>query len=156
MENGILHKTKRFTIWIDGSDLTFEYNSNGEQFTLYCELKINTITDLIDNVVVYDYDGCFDFNREHVVFSAKIETATLRRLTTLLIETKYDNGNLYLDFDERLEIRRISSILASELWLYYKSRKSSTPGVVEKWRESCLTPDEFSEIRNAWEDCESI
>lgn len=89
-------------------------------------------------------------------FSAKIETATLRRLTTLLIETKYDNGNLYLDFDERLEIRRISSILASELWLYYKSRKSSTPGVVEKWRESCLTPDEFSEIRNAWEDCESI
>lgn len=62
----VLHKTKRFTIWIDGSDLTFEYNSNGESFTLYCELSFNTITDLIDNIIVIDYDGCFDFNRDHV------------------------------------------------------------------------------------------
>ena len=66
MKNGILHKTKRFTIWINGSDLTFEYNSNGESFTLYCELAINPVTDRIDNVVICDYDGVFDFNREHV------------------------------------------------------------------------------------------
>ena len=72
MNNGILHKTKRFTIWVDGSDLTFEYNSNGESFTLYCDIAINHITDRIDNVVVLDYDGCFDFNRDHVTKALEI------------------------------------------------------------------------------------
>lgn len=67
LRDGILYETKRFTIWISGSDLTFEYKSNGESFTLYCDITINTITDRIDNVVVLDYDGCFDFNREHVI-----------------------------------------------------------------------------------------
>lgn len=67
MKDGILHETKRFTIWISGSDLTFEYKSNGESFTLYCDISINIITDRIDNIVVLDYDGCLDFNREQVV-----------------------------------------------------------------------------------------
>ena len=72
LTNGILYETRRFTIWIDGSDLTFEYNSNGESFTLYCDIAINTITDRIDNVVVLDYDGCFDFNRKHVIQALKL------------------------------------------------------------------------------------
>ena len=64
----ILHKTHIFTIWLDGSDLTFEYNKNGEQFTLYCDLAFDYILkDVITYVVVNDYDGCFDFDRDAVI-----------------------------------------------------------------------------------------
>lgn len=66
MKNGIFHETKKYTIWIDGADLTFEKKSNGEQFTLYCELKLCPYTEIVQNVVVYDYDGCFDFDRNEV------------------------------------------------------------------------------------------
>ena len=66
MTNGILHKTKKYTIWIDGSDLTFEKNSNGESFTLYCECTFCPYTEVLQKILVLDYDGCFDFNRDHV------------------------------------------------------------------------------------------
>ena len=87
-------------------------------------------------------------------FSTNLEVATQRRLDRLLTETAYDKDNPFLTFDEKLEVRRISSILAAALWTHYRSRSLSVPGVVEKWRETCLSPDEFSEIRNAWGDCE--
>ncbi len=28
--------------------------------------------------------------------------------------------------------------------------------VIEKWRKECLSPDEFSEMRNAWTDCVDV
>lgn len=86
-------------------------------------------------------------------FTASLEEAAQRRLGRLLTETAYDNDNPDLNFDEKLEVRRISSILAATLWTYYSSRSLSVPEVVEKWRETCLSPDEFAEIRNAWGDC---
>jgi hypothetical protein len=89
-------------------------------------------------------------------FSTSLEIATQRRLDKLLTETAYGNGNPDLTFDEKLEVRRIAAILAATLWTYYKSCSSSVPCVVEKWREACLSPDEFSEIRNAWGDCERV
>lgn len=87
-------------------------------------------------------------------FSASLEVAIQRRLDGLLTETAYDKDNPFLTFDEKLEVRRISSILAAALWKYYSSRSLSVPEVVERWRETRLSPDEFSEIRNAWGGCE--
>lgn len=71
MKESILFQNKKLTIWVDGADLTFENNSNGESYTLYCELDICTVTDRITDVKVYDYDGCFDFNRDEVVSALK-------------------------------------------------------------------------------------
>lgn len=85
-------------------------------------------------------------------FSNSLESTTQRRLDRLLTETAYDNDNTDLDFDENLEVRRISSILAAALWSHYRSRGLSVPGVVKKWREICQSPYEFSEIRNTWRD----
>jgi hypothetical protein len=87
-------------------------------------------------------------------FSTTLEAATQRRLNRLLTETAYDNDNLDLNFDKKLEARRISSMLAAALWTYYTSRSLSVPEIVKKWREICLSSDEFSEIRNAWGNCE--
>lgn len=89
-------------------------------------------------------------------FSTSLEVATQRRLDRLLTETAYDKDNPFLTFDEKLEVRSISSILAAALWTYCTSRSLSVPGVVEKWREACLSSDEFSEIKNAWGDCERV
>lgn len=87
-------------------------------------------------------------------FSTCLEVATLRRLDRLLIDTAYDSDNPDLSFDEKLEVRRISSITAAALWKYYRSCSSAIPEIVEKWRETCFSLDEFSEIRNEWVDCE--
>jgi hypothetical protein len=88
--------------------------------------------------------------------STNLEAAVLGRLGRLLTETAYDNDNPDLDFDEKLEVRRISSILAAALWVHYRSSNLPIPEVVEEWRETCLRPDEFSEIRNAWGNCENV
>lgn len=89
-------------------------------------------------------------------FSQNLEEAAQSRLNRLLRDTAYDNDNPDLDFDEKLEIRRISSILAAELWSYYNSRSLPVPEVIKEWREMCLSPDEFAEVRNAWEGCERV
>ena len=89
-------------------------------------------------------------------FSYCLEVATQRRLYRLLTDTAYDSDNPDLNFDEKLEVGRISSILAAALWTYYSSRNLSVPETVEKWRETCLSPDEFSEIRNVWRDCDRV
>lgn len=87
-------------------------------------------------------------------FSHRLEAAVQRRLDRLLTDTAYDSDNLYLNFDEKLEVRRISSTMAAALWTYYNSRSLPVPEVVEKWREAGVSPDEFSEIRNPWRDCD--
>jgi hypothetical protein len=80
-------------------------------------------------------------------FSASLEVVTQKRLGRLLDETAYDKANPDLNFEEKLEVRRISAILAAALWNYYRSRQTSPPSVVEKWREACLSPNEFAEIK---------
>lgn len=87
-------------------------------------------------------------------FSHRLEAAVQRRLDILLTDTAYDSDNLYLNFDEKLEVRRVSSIMAATLWEYYKLWGLPVPEVVDKWRETCISPDEFSEIRNPWRDCD--
>jgi len=87
-------------------------------------------------------------------FTSGLEAATQKRLDRLLTETDYGNDNPSLTFDEKLEVRRVAAILAAALWTQYRSCGSAVPCVVENWRKTCLSPDEFSEIRNAWEDCD--
>ena len=90
------------------------------------------------------------------IFSRGLEEATLSRLDRLLTDTAYDRDNPDLNFNEKLEVRRLSSILAAALWTYYNSRGSFVPEVVEKWRSACLSSDDFSEIRNPWQDTEGF
>lgn len=66
MNDSILFQNAVFCVWLSGSDLTFERVKNGESFTLFCELRFCTVTELLTNVIVYDYDGCFDFDRNEV------------------------------------------------------------------------------------------
>ena len=91
-------------------------------------------------------------------FSHSLEVVAQRRLDRLLTDTAYDSDNPDLNSDEKLEVRRIASIMAAALWKYYRSRSLCVPEVVEKWRETCLSLDEFAEIRNAWVDfeCERV
>lgn len=89
-------------------------------------------------------------------FSHNLEVATQRRLDRLLTDTAYDNDNIGLTIDEKLELRRFSSTLAAALWKYYNSVSLPIPDVIEKWRETCLSPDEFSEIRNPWKDFDRV
>lgn len=83
-------------------------------------------------------------------FDHSLEVATQRRLDRLLTETAYDGESQVLNFDERLEIRRVSSILSAALLKYYVSKGVSVPEVIVKWKELALAPDEFAEIRTPW------
>lgn len=87
-------------------------------------------------------------------FSTTLEVATQGRLDRLLNETAYEKSSPYLNFEEKLEVRRIAAILAATLWAYYNSCGSTVPRAVEKWRGDRLSADEFAEIRNAWGDCD--
>ncbi|UIA98817.1 SIR2 family protein [Desulfovibrio desulfuricans] len=87
-------------------------------------------------------------------FTANIEDAVRKRLDRLFTETSYSASNSNLSFDEKLAMRRLLSILTSEFYAYRKSQALSIPDFVEKWREACLSPNEFAEIRNAWLDHE--
>jgi hypothetical protein len=85
-------------------------------------------------------------------FSENIKESGLRRLNQLLVDTAYVGGHQELSFDEKLEIRKYSSILAAELYIYFEARKEAIPEVLVKWKESCTAPDEFAEIRIPWLD----
>jgi hypothetical protein len=81
-----------------------------------------------------------------------LEAATNGRLNRLLADTAYDSDNPDLNFDEKLEVKRTSSILAATLWKHYDSQGLPIPEVIEKWHEVCLDTNEFAEIKNAWKD----
>lgn len=89
--------------------------------------------------------------REHSdQFSDNLELSTLKRLKQLLIDTAYDDGHEELNFDEKLEIRKYSSMLAAELYVYFDARDEVIPEVLMRWKESCTAPDEFAEIQIPW------
>lgn len=81
--------------------------------------------------------------------------ATLNRLERLLSDSGYDNCRIEMDFDEKLEIRSISSQLAASLFDYYYISNQPIPNVIDKWRKACMLPEEFSEIRNPWRNCKA-
>lgn len=79
-----------------------------------------------------------------------LEMTIHRRLNRLLVETVYDTDSSDMSFDEKLEVRRVASILSAALWRYYNLRSLPVPEIIEEWREKCLSSDEFAEIRNPW------
>ncbi|MCR5220100.1 MAG: SIR2 family protein [bacterium] len=88
-------------------------------------------------------------------FSHNLERTVQNRLNRLLDDTAYDDSS-DLSFDEKVEIRCISSFLAANLWIYYSSRSLLVPEIIVRWRDTCLSSDEFSEIRNTWKNCENV
>ncbi len=91
-------------------------------------------------------------NKNPTVFSGDLETATLKRLERLLKETDYETETPNVNFEEKLDTRLASVSLAATLWKYYQDKEESTPEVLETWQTVAQDPDEFYEIRNAWED----
>lgn len=81
-----------------------------------------------------------------------LEGSVFQRLDKLLIETSYDIDNECLNFEKKLEVRRISSVLTARLWSYYKSKELTVPKIIGEWRNACLSPNEFAEIRIPWEE----
>ena len=79
-------------------------------------------------------------------FSQSIE------ITVMLALGKIVNGYEDLSFDENLELKESAANLASNLNNYYKAQSVVVPKVVTQWQEICLSDNEFSEIRNQWED----
>lgn len=89
-------------------------------------------------------------------YSFCLEEATIKRLEILLEETNYENKKNLITFEEKLEVRRISSILASTLWKHYISKSEQIPEVIVDWSRTCMSTNEFSEISNTWEGCQAI
>ena len=40
--------------------------------------------------------------------------------------------------------------LAFSLFKYYQRSALDEPEVIQRWRELCSDPDEFSEVKNSW------
>jgi hypothetical protein len=89
-------------------------------------------------------------------FSTDLENAVLKRLDRLLIDTAYDKTERDISFEENLEVRETAAAIAATLWGYYASRDTTVPRIIEEWKESSLSKDEFAEIRNAWKNNENL
>jgi len=85
-----------------------------------------------------------------------LEEGAQHQLSRLLSETSYDKNDSVLTFDEKVEIRCFAVALAATLQARYGACGLTVPGVVEEWRKSCFSPQEFSEVKNAWMNYEVI
>lgn len=59
------------------------------------------------------------------------------------------------DEDGVITIRAAAASLAFALFKYYQESGSSEPEVIQRWRELCSDPNEFSEVKNSWTDVDS-
>ena len=74
-------------------------------------------------------------------------------LGCLIEETSLQNQQSAMDIAKRLDIRAIAASLACTLYKYYLKKKLPIPEPLEKWKSVCSDIDEFSDIRNQWENC---
>ena len=56
------------------------------------------------------------------------------------------------DVDGVIVIRSSAASLAFALFGHYEASGLELPEAIQRWRELCSAPDEFSEVRNAWTD----
>jgi hypothetical protein len=73
-------------------------------------------------------------------------------LGCLIEETSSQNQQSSIDIAKRLDIRALSASLASALYKYYSKKDSPIPETLQKWRSICSDINEFSDIRNQWEN----
>ncbi len=74
-------------------------------------------------------------------------------LGCLIEETSLQNPQSAIDIAKRLDIRAVAASLACTLYKYYLKKNSPIPEPLEKWKSVCSDVDEFSDIRNQWENC---
>ena len=54
------------------------------------------------------------------------------------------------DQDGIIPIRAAAASLAFSLFKYYRQSGLDEPEAIQRWRELCSDPDEFSEVKNSW------
>jgi hypothetical protein len=74
-------------------------------------------------------------------------------LEYLIDETSLQNQQSTTDIAKRLDIRADAASLAYTLYKYYLKKNSPIPEPLGKWKSVCSNVDEFSDIRNQWENC---
>lgn len=71
-------------------------------------------------------------------------------LSFLLDESKINRNDTKEEVHNKLLYRQSSSKLLVQLENVLKKENKLIPNYIERWKESCLDPNEFSEIRNIW------
>ncbi len=84
-------------------------------------------------------------------FTENFETVVLKCLDMLAGETAYEHGDTGIGFDEKLEIRKTTALLAATLYTHYEVSGLNQPQAVGKWQSICRATDEFAEIRSVWD-----
>lgn len=128
-------------------------NSNIDQIDLY-----NVILPLVDTVKLRKYPALvaslanLSFLIEHSLFEIKPHISNiLFGLESLVSESDILDENSLLPQSKRLHIREYSAALAYKLYNHHVAEGVSIPSVLNKWKDVCDDPNEFSEIRNQWE-----
>ncbi len=81
-------------------------------------------------------------------FSKSLEDSVIFSLDKLKVETNGLSDSFELE--STLYLRENSAKLAYQLYEYYREEKIEIPEVICQWKEICMNPDEFVEIRNSW------
>lgn len=87
-----------------------------------------------------------------------LSTVTLNKLIyglgKILKETETGvKGN---DQDGVISLRASGASLAYTLYRHYRMTETNLPETIQRWRDVCSNPNEFSEIRNSWLDLGSL
>ena len=86
------------------------------------------------------------------LFSSEDIVGLLAGLKQIARETKEGvRGN---DVDGIIFVRASAASLAFALSNYYQAAGSDEPEVIQRWRNICGDPEEFSEVKNSWMDAE--
>ncbi len=92
--------------------------------------------------------GMINQRPQSIMVGEGVGVCLLNGLERIAEETSVGvHGN---DPDRVIETRSAAASLAFALHNYYKESGIDEPKVIEKWREICNDPDEFSVIRNSW------
>lgn len=90
--------------------------------------------------------------KNHTNLSPQLKLAALKRLQRLILETDYKDGSLAIDFNHKIELRKVAMRLASAFAPYMQELDSALAGTIEKWRQISTSPEEFAEVKHAWTD----
>ena len=71
-------------------------------------------------------------------------------LTNLIQKSELSTEDSNEIIDKKLSIRIQTAHLTVSLYNYFKIKELDVPSYVLKWRDICLSPNEFSEIRRIW------
>ena len=90
--------------------------------------------------------------RQPWFLSEETKIGLLAGLEQLVEETS--SGVKDNDVDGVIAIRSSAASLAFALFGHYDVSGLELPEAIQRWRELCSAPDEFSEVRNAWTDAD--